>query len=144
MGIMDIFLTVFAIFIGGFFLLIAVGLIRAASKGQIKRILEDYEADLHRINAGIAQKVAEAEWKKYGDGSVKFTIYLRKDPAIPNQSYEVILNDTRIGETKAGQYSQEFILQSVDGQNIPLVKTNDVVELKLNGEEFAKGPFYPD
>jgi hypothetical protein len=137
---MDIFLIIF----GGFFLFIVIKVLSAASKGQIKSIKEDYEADLHRISGGIAQKVAKAEWEKYGNGSIQFTVYIRKDSSIPNQSYEVFLNESLIGETKAGQYSQEFILRSVDGQNIPTVKRDDIISLKLNGEEFAKGAFYPD
>ena len=126
-------------------LAIVVGLLlRSLSKGQVRVVLEDYEARLKPPLGSSVEGLGKAERERYKDGEEEFELKLHQ-LGLPNGStVEVFLRDASIGSANVTDGRGVFRITSKTGSRVPEVSAGDVIEVHLQGAVILRGTFHRD
>ncbi len=121
------------------FLIVLLILKQGKNKGNTKRVrkIAEFEANLYKT--GSSQKFGEVEWEEYADGNKELEVQIF-GTNLP--VYELYINDTKVTDTDPTKPKQ--FIRTSEGKEVPAVKDGDVIIIRQNGFEIARGAFHRD
>lgn len=116
------------------------------SKSKIRRIVEDFEADLYptMLNEFSQSGKGEIERELYEDGSSELKVQFSRTNIPDGDSVSLLINGTKTGdfEVSGGRVYKKINSQS--GQNVPQIKAGDTANIEYNGTIILTGTFQLD
>ena len=116
------------------------------SKAKFRRIVEDFEADLHptMLNEFSQSGKGEIERELYADGSSELKVQFSRTNIPDGASVELLINGTKTGDFEVFGGRVYKKVDTLSGQSVPNVRSGDKAEIQYNGTVILSGTFYPD
>jgi len=112
----------------------------------IKVVKEKLEAKLNPLGKTtfFSKPRAKIERKVYGDGSEMLKLLISNFKVPDSEEVGLVINDEVIAKIKVKKGRAELDMRSENGNKVPSISLNDVVEIRYRNNVIVKGQFYTD
>jgi hypothetical protein len=116
---------------------------RRSEVGDMRRILEDYEAKL-RSPPGKKGGKGKVEWERYGDGGEELHARFRRLDLPDGATVEIRLDGAILGNATISSGAGRLKFESQKGGVVPKATAGQLAEIVHEGMVLLAGVFDPD
>ena len=126
------------------FIIIFLSVIK--SKIKVRRVLEDFEAELNPTNFNEFSHAGrgEVERELFGDGSAELKLRFRGTNLPEGSMVTLVINGSKIDDFQVSEGRVYEKIGTKSGQTVPSVKEGDTAEVIFEGTAVLSGTFYSD
>jgi hypothetical protein len=111
---------------------------------RFRSVLEEFEVKLQSSTAEASAARGKGEWKVYEDGSRQCKVSINNLKLPEGTQLQLSVNGRVIATLTAERGSARFRRETENGELVPYVRANEVLQILLDGKVILEGSFYAE
>lgn len=111
---------------------------------RMRTVLQEFEAQLQPADRAYPNARGKAEWKRYGDQSLRLKVKASGLNLPEGPSLEITMDGQKIGEMVIEGNRARFERDSEKGEVVPAVHADQVIQVYFGSQLLLTGKFYAE